>query len=459
MTQLPSILKARQLLRAGELQPLELVEQCLATTEKYEDQVHAWVMVDEDGARRQAEHLAESLRRGRHPGPLHGIPIGIKDLIDVEGWPTKAGSPLRADHIAQHDAPLVTQLREAGAIILGKTVTTEFASFDPPPTRNPWNLAHTPGGSSSGSAAAVALGMCMAAIGSQTGGSITRPASYCGVAGLKPTFGRVSLEAIVPISFHLDHPGPIARYVSDLACLWQCIRIGANAEAYCPAAGTPLHPEEATENGSSWGRNTPPPKLGLVETFFMDRAEPAMREATRAAIDKLQGVGAEVQTVQLPESFADVHTMHRRIMATDAAEVHRQAFATHKDQYGPHVASMIEEGLALTAVDYAAALKHQQRFTREMARFLTGGIDALIMPATTDTAPARLDTTGDPLFNSPWSYAGLPVVSAACSLAANGMPCAVQLVGPPDQESRLLHIGAWCQDHFEFRQQPPMLDS
>src|SRR5487761_1605570 len=212
-----TLLAASQEIHAGRLAPLTLVEQCLAAIERFEPQIHAWVLVDESAAREAARRAGDEIAAGRYRGPLHGVPLGIKDIVDVAGWPTRAGSPLRAAHRADHDAAVVARLRAAGAIFLGETVPTEFASFDPPPTRNPFNPLRTPGGSSSGSAAAVATGMCLGALGSQTGGSITRPASYCGVAGCKPTYGRVSLSGIVPLSFHLDHPGPIAKTVADLA--------------------------------------------------------------------------------------------------------------------------------------------------------------------------------------------------------------------------------------------------
>ena len=206
---LPSVAKSVEQIRSGELDPQELVEFHLQRIRRFEDRVHAWARVDADGARREAEKAARRARDGRPLGALHGIPLGIKDIIDVQAMPTRAGSPLREKHVAPRDAGLVARLRRAGAIFLGKTVTTEFACFDPPPTRNPWNLAHTPGGSSSGSAAAVAVGMCSAAVGTQTGGSIVRPASYCGVAGFKPTSGHVSLDGVVPVSPHLDHAGPL----------------------------------------------------------------------------------------------------------------------------------------------------------------------------------------------------------------------------------------------------------
>src|SRR6516165_8801183 len=204
-------------LRHGRTTSLDLLDACLAQIDRYEERIRAWVFVDREGARVEAEGLTEELKRGQYRGPLHGIPLGIKDIFDVFDWPTAAGSRLWAKCIARQDCTVVRKLREAGAVFIGKTVTTQYASFDPPPTRNPWDLGRTPGGSSSGSAAALACGMCLGALGSQTGGSITRPASYCGVAGCKPTFARVSTHGVVPLSPSMDHVGPIARCVRDLA--------------------------------------------------------------------------------------------------------------------------------------------------------------------------------------------------------------------------------------------------
>src|SRR5688572_20494240 len=228
MPELPSIAKAARDMHTGELTPVDLVEHCLARIDELDSQIQAWVMVDRAGARKEAERLTKLAADDDWLGPLHGIPVGIKDIIDVAGWPTKCGSPLRANHVAQRDAAVVTALRNAGAILLGKTVTTEWACFDPPPTRNPWNIEHTPGGSSSGSAAAVAADMCLAALGTQTGGSIIRPAAYCGVAGLKPGYGELPMEGIAPLTLHLDHVGPIARRVSDLYVVWQALAAGAH---------------------------------------------------------------------------------------------------------------------------------------------------------------------------------------------------------------------------------------
>src|SRR5438067_3476735 len=218
-----TIHEAAAAIRAGSLTPVDLLEQCLERIDRYEPHVRAWVLVDRDGAREQALRLTNELKKGQNRGPLHGIPIGVKDIIDVFDLPTGCGSKLWANSYARRDATVVQRLRQAGAVIMGKTVTTAFASFDPAVTRNPWNLERTPGGSSSGSAAAVACGMCLGALASQTGGSITRPASYCGVYSLKPTYGRVSVNGVMPLAPSMDHVGVMANSVRDLAILFGAI--------------------------------------------------------------------------------------------------------------------------------------------------------------------------------------------------------------------------------------------
>jgi len=435
-----SISDASRQIEAGRLAPLDLVEGCLEQIREYEERVRAWVIVDEEGARQAARRLGEEVARRHYIGPLHGIPIGIKDIVDVEGFPTRAGSPVTEARAKRSDAPLVAALRRAGAIILGKTVTCEFAGFDPSPTRNPWDpkLDHTPGGSSSGSAVAVALGMCLGAIGTQTGGSLVRPASYCGVAACKPTFGRIPTDGVVPVSHHLDHPGPIARTARDLECMLQCLVDMGSA----PPAKQPT-----------------PPRLAFLEEFFMEEADEPIRRVTQAAVRLLGDGGAQIEPIGLPESFAHVHEMHRRIMAVEAAAFHRRQFEAHRDAYGPIISAMLDEGLATSAVDYAEALSHQREFRRRIAATFNAAepFDALVMPATDTAAPARLDTTGDSRFQAPWSYSGLPVVSIPCGLACDGMPAALQFVGPPEQEAALLRVAQWCEEQIRFRELPALL--
>jgi Asp-tRNA(Asn)/Glu-tRNA(Gln) amidotransferase A subunit family amidase len=442
----PSITDVAAKLRDGRVTPIELLEDCLARIRRFDQRVRAWVMVDEASARATAAQLGEELRTGQWRGPLHGIPIGVKDIIDVAGWPTLAGSPLRRGHRAERDATVVARLREAGAILLGKTETTQFASFDPPPTRNPWNLDRTPAGSSSGSAAAVAMGMCLAAMGSQTGGSITRPATYCGVAGCKPTFGRVSLTGIVPLAYHMDHPGPIARTVGDLAAVLEVI-----------AGHDPLDPVSLDLPQEDYGvavENPAPPRIGLLQAYFLDAASPEVRQAALAAVERLRAAGAEVVSVSLPASFEGVHRSHRLVMAVDAAEYHRANFSVRRSDYGPRISQLLDEGVAAKAVDYSAALARQIRFRYDMQNTVHG-FDALLTPATTSTAQG-LETTGDPSFNSPFSFTGQPTVSIPCAVSDEGLPIGLQFIGPQLGESQLLSAAAWCEPRIAFDARPAL---
>ncbi len=432
-----SIQEAAKEIRDGKLSPLELLERCLAQIRRHEQAVHAWVLVDEAGARRTATERTREAERGCWRGPLHGIPIGVKDIIDVKGLPTRAGSPLLGHEPAVSDAPVVAALRRAGAVIVGKTVTVEFACFDPSPTRNPWNFSHTPGGSSSGSAAALATGMCLGALGTQTGGSLVRPSAYCGVATCKPTFGRLSRRGIVPVSASLDHPGPMARTVGDVAVLLHCL-LGQRH-------WRPL-------------RSAFAPSLGWLQTAVLMDCDAAVARTTQAAMERLVQAGAEVHSVGLPRRFAETMQMHRRIMAVEAAAVHRQRFAAHRDQYGPMIAALLEEGLTISAVDYVEAKAWHRAFRREASRLLDG-FDALVMPSTPTTAPPTLATTGTPHFQAPWSLARLPVVSFPCGLADDGLPVSLQLIGRTNDEARLLEIAAWCEAAVGFTALPPLWES
>lgn len=415
-------------LRAGRLTSRDLVEHCLARIDQLEDRLRAWVLVDREGARAAAARLDTELAAGRDRGPLHGLPIGIKDLFDIKDWPTRAAASFRESHVAVVDCPVVERLRNAGAILLGKTVTTQFACFDPPPTRNPWNVAHTPGGSSSGSAAGVAAGMCLAAIGSQTGGSIIRPASFCGVAGFKPTFGAVSLEGAVPVSWHLDHPGPIARTAADAELIF---RIIADEPDRLPFP-------------------TSPGRVVIVRGFFHDVADEAVRAATEAAVARLvaSGLCRSIEPAELPASFAQVHAMHRRIMAVDAADYHRADFEREPQSYSPTVAALVREGLGISAVDYAAALRHQVRFQRDVDEWLAPDTIAL-MPATVTPAPGP-ETTGDPRFNSPWSYAGVPAATIPCGLSGGGLPCGLQIIGSRGHDLGVLAFASEAEQVLGF---------
>jgi aspartyl-tRNA(Asn)/glutamyl-tRNA(Gln) amidotransferase subunit A len=442
---LPTLAGAAADIRDGRLNPLDLLEFCLKQIDRYEEQVRAWVLVDRDGARADAARLATEVKAGRYRGPLHGIPVGIKDIYDVFDWPTAAGSRLWANSIARQDSTAVRRLRQAGAVVLGKTVTTQYASFDPPPTRNPWDLKRTPGGSSSGSAAALACGMCLGALGSQTGGSICRPASYCGVAGLKPTFGRVSAAGVMALAPSMDHPGPMGRSVRDLGILMQTI---AGADPLDPTCVDRPVPDflAALERPN-------PPRLGRVRGLFEDLAEPVMGSLLDHVVERLQARGAVFQARAMPAAFAEVLPRHRAVMAVEAAAFHGPRLKQHPQDYLPRIRALLEEGLACPAPEYARCKEHQCLLTREMLTCFEG-VDALLTPATRGPAPDAA-STGDPAFNSPWSYTGLPAVSFLAGWDPAGLPLCIQLVGPPWQEAELLSASAWCEAALDVEKREP----
>ncbi len=442
-----SLTEAAHEIRAGHLSPLELTRACLAQIDTLDSTLKAWVTLDREGAEQQARKLQEELANGHDRGPLHGIPIGLKDIIYTKNMRTTGGSKILQDFVPEYDATATARLRRSGAILLGKTATTEYACFDPAETCNPWNPNHTPGGSSSGSAAAVAARMCPAALGSQTGGSISRPAAYCGTVGLKATHGRVSLHGVLPVSFSLDHVGPITRSVADAALLLQSI-----------AGPDPQDPVSASVPTTDYRVRPParPPRIGLLRSYFLETASSDMQTATEQAAHTLQSAGAQIQNVELPDSFASVHQLHRILMIAEAAEYHAEQFQTRREDYRPGLRSMIEEGLTLSAVDYARARYHQLRFKSEI-RSAFSNVDLLLTPATPAPAPEGLASTGNPAFNSPWSYAGLPTVVLPVALSPQGLPIAIQLIAPAFSETDLLCAAHWCEVHLSWNQSPTLL--
>jgi Asp-tRNA(Asn)/Glu-tRNA(Gln) amidotransferase A subunit family amidase len=421
-----TITAAAPLIRSGELTPRTLLEECLARIDAYEPAVQAWASLDRDGARQDADRLTDEIKRGQYRGPLHGIPIGVKDIIDVFDLRTGCGSKVWANSFARRDAPVVEQLRQAGAVILGKTVTTAYASFDPPVTRNPWNRERTPGGSSSGSAAAVACGMCLAALGTQTGGSITRPASYCGVASLKPTHGRVSLDGVLPLSPRLDHVGVMANSVADLLLLFRTIRVA-------PAEPTGLLHR----------------LLDLTDFAPPGLPEPSMAAAFAACRDATAEKGWVWREHVLPPSFAEVRRNQYTLMAVGAAGYHGERFRRRPDDYPPWITKLIQHGLTCPAPEYDRVLRHHARFRAEIDAAFPDGWDCFATPATAGPAPAA-DTTGDPAFNSPWSYAGLPTVSLPIAWSDDRLPLSIQFVGRRGRDEQLLALAARFEADLGF---------
>ncbi len=418
------------LLRQGEVSCMDILNACLEQVDRWEPKVHAWVVLDRDGAIEQARALDEERQSGADRGPLHGIPIGIKDIIDVKGSPTACGSKRWVARIAGKDADVVAKLREAGAVIMGKTVTTPYAWIDPPRTRNPWNLERTPGGSSSGSAAAVACGMCYGAVGTQTGGSITRPASFCGIAGMKPSYHYSIAAGTLPFAPSLDHVGALARNVPDLRWIF-----GAMTEPSLILSGD--------REGDT--PRTSPPRLVRLRGFFDRRADPSMRSMFEAALHVLADREAEIIEADDPVNFEQVLADHRRVMAAEAANVHSAWLDEFPDEYPARIKELILEGQTVRAVDYLRAKGRQLPVMFQILEALLGReANALINPATVG-APPNPSTTGDPAFNSPWTFSQLPTVSLPMGLGTDGMPLAVQLVGCFCRDYELLHTAEWCE--------------
>jgi aspartyl-tRNA(Asn)/glutamyl-tRNA(Gln) amidotransferase subunit A len=353
-----------------------------------------------------------------------------------------------ADFVPKYDGAVVERLKQAGGIILGKTATTEFALMAPAETRNPWNLAHTPGGSSSGSAAAVAARMCPAAIGSQTGGSTIRPAAYCGVVGFKPTYGRVSAFGMIPLAYSTDHPGIIARAVSDLPAMLHALA-GYESRDHT-SANRPV-----SDYVKEFEAPIKQPLIALMTGDFLEKAADEIRANVIAVADRLAQAGARIDQIPPPLSFAELGEAFWTILMTEPAAYHQQELESRPNAFNPKTLEFLKKGLATPAVKYLRALEVQRRFRSEAAEILRH-YDAILVPSTNFTAPASLDSTGDPVFNNPWSMSGNPVVGLPSGLSTQGLPMAVQVVGAAFAEGRLLALARWCEQELAFNEIPDL---
>jgi aspartyl-tRNA(Asn)/glutamyl-tRNA(Gln) amidotransferase subunit A len=371
----------------------------------------------------------------------------LKDIFYTAGMKTSACSRIFADFVPSYDATTVSRLKAAGAIILGKAVTTEFASGDPSPTRNPWNPAHTPGGSSSGSSVAVATGMCSAALGSQTGGSTCRPAAYNGIVGLKPTYGRVSKYGVVPLSWSLDTVGILVRSVEDAAIMLQALSGHDPLDAASSTEPVPDYPSQMAQQNR-------PPRIGLIKDFFFQRSTPEVQGHTERAAQKLADAGAVVEEVQLPESFATAHSCQRIVSNVEAAAFHQKWYRDRADEYGPKIRSSIEMGLLISGVDYLQAQRQRRQLRMDLVEMVER-VDAVLMPSTPAPAPQDLTTTGEAVFQAPWTSSGLPTITIPSGVAGSGLPLGIQLAGLPFAEGKLLGVARWCEEALEVDLWPP----
>lgn len=417
-----------QTIANGEASATDAATDCLARIAETEPAIGAWTFLDRDFALKQAERLDALRATGMPTGPLHGVPVGIKDIIDTKEMPTELGSPLAEGRRPGDDATLVNRLKAAGALILGKTVTTEFAVYSPGKTKNPHNPAHTPGGSSSGSAAAVASAMVPLAVGSQTNGSVIRPAAFCGTVGFKPSHGRVSRAGMLDLSRRLDHPGIFARSVEDAALL------GDVLFGFDPA--DPDTRPAAAPGLRSTAMSAPPvpPRFAFVRGPYWERADAATREAFEELREFL---GDAADEVELHEEFAHAVDYLRTIMYADLAMALESWFARGPDRISEVLTGMVEEGRTTTALAYNKAASRVGPMNLWLDSCFSH-YDAIITPATPGEAPAGLEATGDPVFCSTWSLLGTPAVTLPLLEGENGLPVGVQLVAAKGDDARLL---------------------
>lgn len=450
----PTLLAASQAIRAKQISPLELTQICLQRIEAIDPQIDAFITVTAESALAEARLATEEITRGEYRGALHGIPLAIKDLFDVRGVATTAGSPLLKGHVAQDDAYVTGRLRQAGAIFLGKLNMHEWAlgvtGVNPHfgPSRNPWNTAYITGGSSGGSGAALAAGLCYGSLGSDTGGSIRIPSSLCGVVGLKPTYGRVSVRGVIPLSWSLDHAGPMGRSVGDVEALFNVINVYDSSDPYSirnPEFGMRTAKRPAGDTNSEFQIPHSELRIGVPDDYFFSDLHPETEAAYRTAIKTLGETGIELRGVSLP-GFEVAEKASAKILLAEAAAYHREHIEQHADQIGPDVLTRFHWGLEVTGVEYALARRTQVEWRHQLTQ-LFESIDALALPAT--PFPATPIDESDPVnlakgnltrFTRMFNLTGNPALVLPCGRTQNGLPIGLQIVGPHWQEDKIILI-------------------
>jgi Asp-tRNA(Asn)/Glu-tRNA(Gln) amidotransferase A subunit family amidase len=429
-----SATEAARLIHDGVIGSEQLVEACLARIAEVDGQIQAWTFLDPDYALQQARVADERRLSGAPVGALHGVPVGVKDIFDTADMPTEFGSPIYSERTPSRDASVVAMLRAAGAVIMGKTVTTEFAYFSPGKTRNPHNSEHTPGGSSSGSAAAVGANMVPLAVGSQTNGSTIRPAAYCGVVGFKPTHGLISRHRALMLSRTLDHVGLFANSVDDIALLAEQIAAyDENDPDASPRARIPFVEIAAEE---------PPlaPMFAFIKTPYWERAD----EGTKAGFaEVIEYLGSQIEEVELFPSTADAWEWHQTIMAAEMAHNLEREWMKSRDRLSEQLLAQIERGREVRAPDYLRALSQIAPVNESFVELFEQRYDAILTPAAPGTAPKGLASTGDPSFCTLWTLCGMPAISLPLLQSADGLPIGVQLVGQRYGDARLLRTARW----------------
>ncbi|MEW6670326.1 MAG: amidase [Thermodesulfobacteriota bacterium] len=427
-------------IRSGKITSEELVRSCLDRITEAEETVHAWAYIDGEYAIKQARDADKRFKSGDSVGPLHGLPVGIKDIFDTADMPTENGTILHAGRQPVEDATAVSLLRGAGAIIMGKTVTTELAVYAPGKTANPHSPLRTPGGSSSGSAAAVAAFMVPLAVGTQTNGSVIRPASYCGVFGYKPTHGRISRYGVLSQSRLLDQVGVFARSIEDVALIAQQLMAFDNKDPDVKPKGR-FDLNEALMEGPAIR-----PRLAFIKTPVWGHASEVTQDAFKGLVLQLS---ENVKEVQLPKVFDRAVDWHRTIMESDLARSFEAEYLSGRDKLSPVLCEMIERGRKYSAVDYNKAVEAISSLNKELG-VIFSDFDAVLTPATASEAPLGLDSTGSPIFCTIWTLCGVPSLSLPILTGAANMPLGAQLVASRGGDYRLLRIAKWLVNEVSY---------
>jgi Asp-tRNA(Asn)/Glu-tRNA(Gln) amidotransferase A subunit family amidase len=438
-----SLCDAAQAIRRGDLKSEDLIRALLERIERRENTVQAFQWIDPQRALDLARRADRRLRSGEALGALHGIPVGIKDIIETQGIPTAMGSPIFDGYVPTRSAALVSRVEAAGAFVLGKTVTTEFAYFHPGKTRNPWNPDHTPGGSSSGSAAAVAMGFLPGAVGTQTNGSVIRPAAFCGVVGYKPTSGLISLDGVHLFSPSLDQVGVFARSVPDAALLAAAL-VGEGDDA----------PVMGTGKGMISGEVTPmarPPRLAAVRSPVWCMAEPHAQKHFLEMVARLRASGAEVIEQELPPAFEEAYAVHRIIMYGEGSRGFAELQRRDRARLSSRLNALIDEGRGIPDAHLTRGLERKTQLAAEWDGFM-GAFDAVMTPPALGEAPADLTQTGDPAFCTIWSLCGVPAVTIPAGNGPAGLPLGLQIVGPRFADDRVLSVARWCDERVGWGQ-------
>ncbi len=421
---IPSLAEA---LRSGALSHADYRKQLREIFEKQNPRVFAFLEEPSDRfdrLGREARELEVRFHDLASRPPLYGIAIGVKDIFGVAGMPTRAGSKLPPELFAGPEAACVTALKNAGALILGKTVTTEFAYFAAGLTRNPYQVNHTPGGSSSGSAAAVAAGMCPLALGSQTIGSVIRPAAFCGVVGFKPSYGRISTDGVLPVSSSFDTVG---FFTSDV----ESAEVAASILV------------DGLVDGWSPGSSTSTPVLGVPQGPYLERTSQEGLKHFHETCRRLAKSGVEIKDFHAMQDLDDIAARHVKLMAAEMAEVHREWFPRYRHLYHLKTGALIEKGQKVLPEDFRAGLAGREKLRSEILRLMEQhGLTALVAPSAVGPAPEGLESTGDPIMNLPWTHCGLPAISLPSGLSGNGLPLGLQVVGCWQQDEVLLRMAA-----------------